>query len=89
MPQSSLSASIKKFLEEIATDAVEERVVEYVVREVRNGRKLTDALHDPYVRNRLSDEKLAHVLENPEVIGAIEAEIASAFNTKEFGFSDQ
>jgi hypothetical protein len=86
--QSKLMESLQKFLDEIATDAVEERVVDYVIREVRNGRKLADALSDPYVKNRLSEEKLAHVLANPEVIGVIEGEIKSAFASKDFGFSD-
>lgn len=88
MPQSKLQQSIQKFLDDMSIDVVEERIVDYVVREVRSGRKLSEALNDPYVRNRLSQEKLAHVLENPEVIGAIESEIANAFNSKDFGFSD-
>jgi hypothetical protein len=82
-----LTESIRKFLEDLSTDELEERVVEYVVREVGNGRKLEDALHDPYVRNRLSDEKLAHVLENPEIISAIEKSISQAFTAKDFGFT--
>jgi hypothetical protein len=84
----TLSESIQRFLDEIAVDAVEERVVGYVIREVRNGRKLAEALKDPYVRNRLSDEKLAGVLENPEVISALEAEIVNAFEKRDFGFTD-
>ncbi len=84
----NVSESIRRFLEEISTDAVEERVVEYVIREVRNGRKLEEALRDPFVRNRVSEDKLAAVLENPAVIDAVEREISSAFQTKDFGFSD-
>lgn len=83
---SDLADKIRKFLEEVSTDELEERVVEYVVREVGNGRKLQDALHDPYVRNRLSDEKLQHVLETPEVIAALERSISTAFENKDFGF---
>ncbi|MHB1324382.1 MAG: hypothetical protein ACYCXZ_08655 [Coriobacteriia bacterium] len=77
---------IQAFLNEIAVDAVEERVVEYVIREVHNGRRLTDALQDPYVKNRLSEERLAGVLENPEVAAALEEQISLAFKTKDFGF---
>lgn len=84
---SDLTERIRKFLEEVSTDQLEERVVEYVIREVGNGRKLQDALHDPYVRNRLSEEKLQHVLENPEIIDAIERSIAGAFESKDFGFT--
>jgi hypothetical protein len=83
----SLSESIRTFLEQLSTDELEERVVEYVIREVGNGRRIAEALNDPYVRNRLSEEKLAQVLENPEVINALEASISSAFERKDFGFS--
>jgi hypothetical protein len=86
--RTSIGESIQRFLDEIAVDAVEERVVGYVIREVRNGRKLAEALKDPYVRNRLSEEKLAGVLNNPEVIAALEAEIVNAFEKRDFGFTD-
>lgn len=82
-----LSEKIRKFLEELSTDELEDRVIEYVVREVGNGRKLQDALNDPYVRNRLSDEKLRRVRETPEVIDAIERSITDAFEHKDFGFT--
>lgn len=82
-----LTESIRKFLEEISTDELEERVVEYVIREVGNGRKLDEALHDPYVKNRLSEEKLAKVLEKPEIIDALEKSISQAFSAKDFGFT--
>ena len=84
----SISEKLQEFMDELATDAVEERVVEYVIREVHNGRKLTEALEDPYVKNRLSDEKLAHVLENPEVASALEEQIAASFQKREFGFAE-
>jgi hypothetical protein len=84
---SDLSDKIRKFLDELSTDELEDRVVEYVVREVGNGRRLEEALNDPYVRNRLSEEKLRRVLETPEVIEAVEASITKAFERKDFGFS--
>jgi hypothetical protein len=82
-----LAESIRAFLKELSTDELEERVVEYVVREVGNGRRLQDALRDPYVRNRLSEEKLASVLEKPEVMSAVERGITDAFERKDFGFN--
>jgi hypothetical protein len=82
-----ISDSIRAFLEDLSTDELEERVVEYVVRAVGNGRRLDDALRDPYVRNRLSEEKLQRVLETPEVINALESSISSAFEHKDFGFT--
>lgn len=84
----TLGDKIQTFLDELAIDAVEERVVEYVIREVNNGRKLTEALKDPYVKNRLNEEKLAHVLETPEVVAALEEQIAQSFKKREFGLLD-
>lgn len=84
----SISGKLKEFLEELSTDAVEERVVEYVIKEVQNGRKLTDALRDPYVRNRLSEERLERVLENPEIVSALEDQISASFANRDFGFTD-
>lgn len=81
-----LADRIRTFLEELSTNELEDRVVEYVVREVGNGRKLADALNDPYVRNRLSEEKLRRVLEKPEVIDALERSISTAFERKDFRF---
>jgi len=85
---STMAEKVQTFLNDLALDGVEERVVEYVLREVHNGRRLSDALNDPYVRNRVSEEKLSHVLENPEIAKAIEAQIVEAFKKHEFDFLD-
>ena len=53
MTESRLSASIRRLMDEISTDAVEERVIEYVMREVRNGRRLSDVLDE--LTNRYPD----------------------------------
>ena len=84
---SSVNERLKQFLEDLTTDPVEERVVEYVIREVHNGRTLMDAINDPYVRNRLNDEKREELLQNPEVIEALEQEIQSAFQAPDIGYS--
>lgn len=88
MPDSQLLQRIQKFITDMSHDVVEERVAEYVCREVANGRRLTEVLTDPYVKNRLSDEKLEHVLENPGVAAAMEEQIIAAFKNREFGFGD-
>lgn len=84
----TIAERVKALLDELATDEAEQRVVEYVVREVNNGRRLRDVLLDPYVRNRLSDERLRHVMENPEVVVALEEQISESFEKRDFGFSD-
>jgi len=84
----TISERLKLFMEELSADAIEERVVEYTIREVHNGRKLSDVFQDPYVRNRLSEERLNGVLENPDVVAALEEEITAAFERRDFGFAD-
>lgn len=82
----SVNDRIKNFFSEMASDPVEERVVEYVVREVRNGRRLMEVIEDPYVRNRLSDDKRAEVLDNSEIVEALELEIRASMAPPELGF---
>lgn len=71
---------IKSLIEDMATDPVEERVVEYVVRELEKGRRLMEVVEDPYVRNRLNEKKRARMLENPEIVDAVESELREAFS---------
>jgi hypothetical protein len=83
---SSINERIKQFFQDLAADPVEERVIEYVIREVHNGRRLMEVINDPFVKNRLSEEKTQAIFENPEVVDAMESEIQSAFQTPDIGF---
>lgn len=82
-----MSDIVKDFFNGLSDEALEERVVEYVVRELHKGRKVTEILDDPYVRNRLNDEKVKHILASPEMISALESEIAGSFQAPDLGFS--
>ena len=84
----TIAERVKALLDEMSTDEAEQRVVEYVLREVKNGRRLTEVFHDPYVRNRLSDERLQKVIENPDVVEALETQIVESFEQRDFGFAD-
>jgi hypothetical protein len=84
---SSINDRIKQFFQDLAADPVEERVIEYVIREVHNGRRLMEVIEDPYVKNRLSEEKTQAIFENPEVVDALEDEIHSAFQKPDVGYS--
>ena len=85
---SSINERMKQFFAELKTDPVEERVIEYVIREVHAGRSLLDVMNDPFVRNRLSEAKRDDVLENSAVVEALEEEIRSAFQSPDIGFSN-
>jgi hypothetical protein len=82
----SINERIRQFFQELATDPVEERVVEYVIREVHNGRRLMEVIDDPYVKNRLSAEKVENVLQSPEVVHALEEEIQTSMKAPDVGF---
>lgn len=84
----NVSQVVQEFFEGLSDGQLEDRVVEYVVRELHKGRRVSDVLDDPYVRNRLNEEKLKHLTENPELIDAIEAQISASFKAPDLGFSD-
>lgn len=84
MPESKLREIITRFFEELGEDVLEERVVQYIVRELKNGRHLKEILEDPYVTNRLSEEKVAKILSNPEIIDTLQQQIEKTF--EEFKF---
>jgi hypothetical protein len=54
-----------------ARSGSEERVAAYVIREHERGRALQEILEDPYIRNRLSTEQQARLLDRPDIIRAI------------------
>jgi hypothetical protein len=57
----------------------EERVAQYVIREHDRGRPLNEILEDKYVVNRLtSPEQRARLLDRPEVVHAVGANMAES-----------
>ena len=84
----SINDRIQQFFDDITTDAEQERVIEYVVREVHKGRRLMEVIDDPYVRNRMNDDRRAEVFENPEIIEALDAEIRESLTPPELGFGN-
>ncbi|MCL2024568.1 MAG: hypothetical protein FWG78_02160 [Coriobacteriia bacterium] len=65
-------------------NAVEERVVGYIIRELQEGRQLFDVLCDPYVRNRFPKEQRSSLLEDPDLLRAYEEELrAMRLDSKE------
>jgi hypothetical protein len=83
----SINDRLREFFDDVTTDALEERVIEYIIREVHNGRRLAEVVDDPYVRNRLNDDRRAGILENPEIIEALEQEIRETMTRPDLGFS--
>ena len=84
----TLREAIQRYLEEMRLDVSEERVMNYIVREVHLGRKLSEVVADPYVENRVDKDQLGRLIENKVVIEAVEDEIEKAFRQKDFKFSE-
>lgn len=88
MAETNVQKIIAQFFEEFNLDLMEERIIDYIVRELRVGRRLSSIMQDPYIKNRLSDERSAHLLENTEILDAVESELDKAFQAQDFKFSD-
>jgi hypothetical protein len=54
-----------------AGSSKEERIAAYIIREHDRGRRLSEIVADPYIRNRATERELARLLERPEVIEAL------------------
>lgn len=78
----SINERLTSFFSDITSDVMEERVVEYVVREVHKGRRLMEVIEDPYVRNRFDEGKRDEIFENPEIAEALEREIRETMSNQ-------
>jgi hypothetical protein len=84
----TLSQAIQRYLEEMKLDVSEERVMNYIIREVHLGRRLSEVIQDAYVVNRVDENQLKRLLENKEIIMSVEEELDKAFKKKDFKFSE-
>ena len=70
---------IQKRFRDLSVDVREERVLRYIVKQLRLGRHIDSILEDSYMTLHTSAEERAEILENPFVIHAIEEEISRQF----------
>jgi hypothetical protein len=54
-----------------AGSSKDERIAAYIIREHERGRRLSEIVEDPYLRNRATERELARLLERPEVVQAL------------------
>lgn len=87
--KSRLAELIRQFLEELDADIVEERVVDYIIKGIQDGRELRVVLSDPYITNRVGEGKLERLIsDNPEIIETVEKQLKVAFEKHDFKFSE-
>lgn len=70
---------IQKRFRDLSVDVREERVIRYIVKQLRLGRKMDAILADPYLITHTSGTDREALIENPAVIRAIEEEIRRQF----------
>jgi hypothetical protein len=70
---------IQKRFRDLSVDVREERVIRYVVKQLRLGRHVDEIMNDPYLTAHTSEVHRAQMLQNPAVIKAIEEEIRRQF----------
>ncbi len=88
MPESKFYKMVKEAFEEMSLNVMEERVIHYVVKELQGGRNLSSILKDAYVKNRVDEERLSHVLGDPEVLRTVDKELNKAFLKQDFKFKE-
>jgi len=72
-------AGVQRLFEALSTHVRDERIVRYLVDQLRNGRHFDEILRDPYVVNNTAETDRAHLLENSEVLRDIEDCIVAEF----------
>jgi hypothetical protein len=61
-----------------ARSSQEDRVAAYVIREHDRGRNLEEIMEDPYVRNRLTPQQRARLLDRADVIRSVGDDLAAS-----------
>ena len=72
-------SGIQKRFRDFSVDVREERVIRYIVKQVRVGRHIDDIMADAYLVEHTSDASRASLLQNPAVLKAVEEEIRRQF----------
>jgi hypothetical protein len=70
---------IERRFRDLSVDVREERLVRYIVHQVKNGRHINDIIDDPYVTAHFDETARRRILENPKVIKGIEEQIRRQF----------
>jgi hypothetical protein len=70
---------IQKRFRNLSVDVREERLIRYIVKQLRLGRHLDDIMADHYITAHTNDVTRATLLQRPIVLEAIEEEIKNQF----------
>lgn len=83
-PKSAFKRLVDQLVNDLSEDIAGERVLKYIVKELHKSRDLSSILKDPYVKNRISDERAEELISSPEIISAVEEGLKAVFKEAEF-----
>ncbi len=72
--------AIQRLFEDMGVEVVEDRMVRFIVQEIHNGKSLEEAMNEAYIQNNTSAEWRRQILDRPEIVKAVEEELAKAFD---------
>jgi hypothetical protein len=70
---------IQKRFRDLSVDVREERVIRYIVKQLRAGRHVDEIMADSYLVEHTTEVHRDQILQNPALIRVIEEEIAREF----------
>ncbi|HEY3375303.1 MAG TPA: hypothetical protein VGK02_09600 [Candidatus Aquicultor sp.] len=79
MPESRLREAIQDLVSQMSENILIERMDEYIIRQLKGGRQLSEILEDPYVKDNVDENRLEKVLENKDLMQAFEERIKESF----------
>jgi hypothetical protein len=77
--EESAARRIHKRFRDFSVDVREERVIVYIVRQLRTGRRYDDIMNDSYITTHTSSATRDRLLQHPEVLETIEDEMRRQF----------
>ncbi|HEY5528669.1 MAG TPA: hypothetical protein VIL51_04365 [Thermoleophilia bacterium] len=70
---------IQNRFRDLSVDVREERIIRFIVKQLRQGRAFDDVMADPYIVSHTTETTRARLLQHPSVLKGIEVEIRAQF----------
>jgi hypothetical protein len=78
--EESAARRIQKRFRDFSVDVREERVIVYIVRQLRKGRRYDDVMNDSYIITHTNSATRDRLLQQPQVLETIEQEMKRQFS---------
>jgi hypothetical protein len=78
--EESAARRIQKRFRDFSVDVREERVIVYIIRQLRKGRRYDDIMSDAYITTHTNSATRDRLVQHPEVLETIEEEMRRQFD---------